>query len=171
MGFPLDYETFGGAFIYTLGGDRIAIGLLVGLDAQDPAMDAHYLLQKLKNHPYIREKLAGGKGVKYGAKSVTTGGWASMPKLYADGAMIAGDSASFLNPLRIKGIHLAMKSGMLAAETAFEALKRGDASAEVLQRYKEAIDASWVREEMEPAKNFHAAYHNGLFSGLFKKKS
>ena len=168
MGFPLDYETFGGAFIYTLGGDRIAIGLLVGLDAQDPAMDAHYLLQKLKNHPYIREKLAGGKVVKYGAKSVTTGGWASMPKLYADGAMIAGDSASFLNPLRIKGIHLAMKSGMLAAEAAFEALKRGDASAEVLKTYKEAIDASWVREEMEPAKNFHASYHNGLFSGLFK---
>lgn len=168
MGFPLDYETFGGAFIYTLGGDRVAIGLLVGLDAQDPAMDAHYLLQKLKNHPYVRQKLAGGKVVKYGAKSVTTGGWASMPKLYADGAMIAGDSASFLNPLRIKGIHLAMKSGMLAAEAAFEALKRGDASAEVLRRYKEAIDASWVREEMEPAKNFHASYHNGLFSGLVK---
>ena len=168
MGFPLDFETFGGAFIYTLGGDRVAIGLLVGLDAQDPAMDAHYLLQKLKNHPHVREKLKGGKVVKYGAKTVTSGGWASIPKLYGDGAMIVGDSASFLNPLRIKGIHLAMKSGMLAAEAAFEALKRGDSSADVLKTYKERIDASWVREEMEPAKNFHSNYHNGLIPGLFK---
>ena len=168
MGFPLDYETFGGAFIYSLGGDRVAIGLLVGLDAQDPAMDAHYLLQKLKNHPHIREKLKGGKVVKYGAKSVTVGGWASIPTLYADGAMITGDSASFLNPLRIKGIHLSMKSGMLAAEAAFEALKRGDPSKEVLRLYKEKVDQSWIREEMEPAKNFHAAFKNGLFAGLFK---
>jgi len=168
MGFPLDYETFGGAFLYSLEGDRIAIGLLVGLDSQDPAMDAHYLLQKLKNHPYIRQKLAGGKVVKYGAKTVTTGGWASIPKLYADGAMIVGDSASFLNPLRIKGIHLSMKSGMLAAEAAFEALKRGDASEAVLATYKERLDASWVREEMEPAKNFHSSFKSGLFSGLFK---
>ena len=168
MGYPLDTNTFGGAFLYTLGGDRVAVGLLVGLGAADPAMDAHYMLQQLKNHPYIREKLKGGKVVKYGAKTVTVGGWASMPKLYAGGAMIVGDSASFLNPLRIKGIHLSMKSGMLAAEAAFEAMKRKEATEDVLRAYKEAIDASWIREEMEPAKNFHAGYENGLIPGLFK---
>jgi electron-transferring-flavoprotein dehydrogenase len=168
MGYPLGFETFGGAFLYTLGGDRIAIGLLVGLNAKDPAMDAHYLLQKLKMHPYIAKKLKGGKVIRYGAKTVTTGGWASIPKLYANGAMIVGDSASFLNPMRIKGIHLSMKSGMLAAEAAFEAMKKGDASEAVLKTYKERLDASWVKTEMEPAKNFHQVFENGLLGGLFK---
>ncbi len=166
LGYPLDTVTFGGAFVYALAGDRYAIGLLVELGAKDPAMDAHYLLQKLKNHPYMRAKLAGGKVVKYGAKAVTVGGWASMPRLYADGAMIVGDSASFLNPMRIKGIHLSMKAGMLAAETAFEALKRGDSSAAVLAAFKQKIDASWIREEMEPAKNFHSYFEKGVLGGL-----
>src|SRR6185369_11734211 len=156
----------GGAFLYTMGGDKACIGMLVGLDARDPAIDAHYLLQKLKNHPYFRKKLAGGKVVRYGAKTVTVGGWGSIPKLYADGAMIVGDAASFLNPMRIKGIHLSMKSGMLAAEAAFEALRRGDPSADVLKRYKESVDASWIREEMEPAKNFHAGFDKGVLGGL-----
>lgn len=168
MGYPLTADTFGGGFLYTQSGNRVCIGMMVGLNAPDPAMDAHYLLQKLKLHPYVKRKLDGGKVTKYGAKAVTVGGWASVPKLYAPGAMIVGDSASFLNPMRIKGIHLSMKSGMLAAETAFEALKAGDASEEVLRSYQERVDASWIREEMEPAKNFHAAFENGLFSGLFK---
>ncbi len=167
FGFPLDLDTFGGAFIYALEGDKYAIGLLVELGAKDPAMDAHYLLQKLKNHPWMRKKFAGAKVVKYGAKAVTVGGWASIPTLYADGVMIAGDSASFLNPMRIKGIHLSMKSGMLAAEAAFEALKRGDSSAAVLKQYKDRIDASWVRDEMEPAKNFHVGFKNGVLGGMF----
>jgi electron-transferring-flavoprotein dehydrogenase len=166
LGFPLGLDTFGGAFVYAIGGDRYAIGLLVSLEAKDPAMDAHYLLQKLKNHPYFRKKLGKGKVVKYGAKAVTCGGWASIPKLYADGAMIVGDSASFLNPMRIKGIHLSMKAGMLAAETAFEALKRGDASAAVLADFKAKVDGSWIREEMEPAKNFHSYFDKGVLGGL-----
>jgi electron-transferring-flavoprotein dehydrogenase len=168
MGFPLDFQTFGGAFLYTMGGDRACIGMLVGLDAKDPSMDAHYLLQKLKNHPYFRKKLAGGKVVKYGAKTVTVGGWASIPKLYADGAMIVGDAASFLNPMRIKGIHLSMKSGMLAAEAAFDALVRGDSSEAVLAEYKRKVDESWIRTEMEPARNFHSSFENGLLGGLAK---
>lgn len=166
FGYPLDLKTFGGAFVYALANDRYAIGMLVGLDAQDPAMDAHYLLQKLKNHPWMRKKLGAGKVVKYGAKAVTVGGWASIPQLYADGAMICGDSASFLNPMRIKGIHLSMKSGMLAAEAAFEALKKGSSKAEVLALYKTLLDASWVKEEMEPAKNFHAGFEKGVIGGL-----
>lgn len=166
FGYPLDLQTFGGAFIYSLAGDRYAIGMMVGLDAKDPAMDAHYLLQKLKDHPAIRAKLGKGKVVKYGAKAVTVGGWASIPKLYAPGAMIVGDSASFLNPMRIKGIHLSMKSGMLAAETAFEALKRGEATESVLSAYKTKVDASWIRTEMEPAKNFHPAMEKGVIGGM-----
>ncbi len=166
FGYPLDLQTFGGAFIYSLAGDRYAIGLLVGLDARDPAMDAHYLLQKLKDHPTIRAKLAGGKVVKYGAKAVTVGGWPSIPKLYAPGAMLVGDSASFLNPGRIKGIHLSMKSGMLAAEAAFEALKRGESSESVLSVYKKAVDDSWIRTEMEPMKNFHPAMEKGVLGGM-----
>ena len=96
--------------------------MLVAADAADPMLDCHHLLQRLKNHPEIRKIIGEGKVVKYGAKTVTIGGWASVPKLYTDGAMICGDSASFLNPMRIKGIHLSMKTGMLAAEAAFDAM-------------------------------------------------
>ncbi len=168
LGYPLDMETFGGSFLYTMGGDRVCIGLLVATDAKDPEMDAHHMLQVLKMHPYIREKIGKGKVVKYGAKAVTIGGWGSMPQLYTDGAMIVGDSASFLNPLRIKGIHLSMKSGMLAAEAAFEAMRRGDASAATLKAYKDKVDASWVRAEMEPARNMHANFAGGFIQGLIK---
>ena len=166
FGYPLDLNTFGGAFIYSLAGDRYAIGMLVALDAKDPAMDAHYLLQKLKAHPAIRKKLGAGKVVKYGAKAVTVGGWGSVPKLFAPGAMIVGDSASFLNPGRIKGIHLSMKSGMLAAETAFEALKSGQSSEAVLSAYQAKVNASWIRTEMEPMKNFHPAMEKGVIGAM-----
>jgi electron-transferring-flavoprotein dehydrogenase len=166
LGFPLDLNTFGGTFLYAMGNDRACLGLLVALDAADPMTDAHHLLQKLKTHPYIRSILGKGRVVKYGAKAVTIGGWASMPKLFTDGAMIVGDSASFLNPFRIKGIHLSMKSGMLAAEAAFEAYLRGDASESVLGVYKERLDASWVRTEMEQAKNFHASFSHGVVGGM-----
>ncbi len=166
FGYPLDLDTFGGAFIYSFAGDRYAIGMMVGLDAKDPAMDAHYLLQKLKAHPVIRAKLGAGKVVKYGAKAVTVGGWPSIPRLYAPGAVIVGDSASFLNPMRIKGIHLSMKSGMLAAEAAFEALKRGESSEAVLKLYADKVQESWIRTEMEPAKNFHPAMEKGVLAGM-----
>jgi electron-transferring-flavoprotein dehydrogenase len=168
VGWPLDRYTFGGSFVYSLGGDRVCIGLLVALDAKDPQMDAHLLLQHLKTHPYLKEKLGQGKVVKYGAKAVTIGGWPSMPKLHTDGAMIIGDSASLLNPMRIKGIHLSMKSGMLAAEAAFEALKAGDSSEAVLSTYKERFDASFIRKDMEPARNMHPNFAGGLYSGIVK---
>ncbi|MCB9665994.1 MAG: electron transfer flavoprotein-ubiquinone oxidoreductase [Alphaproteobacteria bacterium] len=168
LGFPLDLGTFGGWFLYSMGGDKVCIGLLVALDAKDPMMDCQHLLQRLKTHPYVKGILEGGKVVKYGAKAVTIGGWASVPQLYTDGAMLVGDSASFLNPFRIKGIHLSMKTGMLAAEAAFEAMVRGESTASVLATYKERLDQSWVREEMEQSKNFHASFGNGIVSGMVK---
>jgi len=174
-GYPLNGSlgpingTFGGAFLYSMGGDRVAIGLLAVLDAHNPDQDVHYLLQKLKLHPKIREILKGGKVVKYGAKAVTVGGWGCMPQLYAPGAMVVGDSASFLNAARIKGIHLAMKSGMLAAEAAFECLLADNYGEEYTKQYKTKIDASWVRKEMEVSQNFHTNISkNGLPIGAMK---
>ena len=168
LGYPLDMKTFGGWFCYSMEGDKACIGLLVALDAKDPMMDCHLLLQKLKTHPYVKGLLKGGKVVKYGAKTVTIGGWASMPQLYTDGAMLVGDSASFLNPFRIKGIHLSMKSGMLAAEAAFAAMCAGEGTEAVLKVYKERLDQSWVRAEMEASKNFHASFEGGIVSGMIK---
>ena len=153
--------TFGGAFIYSMGNDQVCIGLLAVLDAPNPDQDVQYLLQKLKLHPKIREILGKGRPIKYGAKAVTVGGWGCMPKLYAPGAMIVGDSASFLNASRIKGIHLAMKSGMLAADTAFEAMLANDYSETIMKGFKEKVDASWIRAEMETSQNFHTDISTG----------
>jgi electron-transferring-flavoprotein dehydrogenase len=122
MGWPLDKETFGGSFIYTMADDLVDIGLVVGLDYRNPWLEPHTLFQKLKTHPAIRELLAGGKMVAYGAKALPEGGWNTIPRPFGDGVLLVGDSASFLNPMRLKGIHTAMKTGMLAAETAFDAL-------------------------------------------------
>lgn len=161
--------TFGGAFLYSMGGDKVAIGLLAVLDGHNPDQDVHYLLQKLKLHPMIKEILKGGKVVKYGAKAVTVGGWGCMPKLYAPGAMVVGDSASFLNAARIKGIHLSMKSGMLAGETAFACMVRGEYGEQATKLYKEKVDGSWVRKEMEVSQNFHTHISNsGLPVGAMK---
>ena len=168
LGYPLDLKTFGGWFLYSMGGNKACLGLLVALDAKDPNMDCHALLQRLKTHPYIKSILGDGKVIKYGAKTVTIGGWASVPQLYTDGAMLVGDSASFLNPFRIKGIHLSMKTGMLAAEAAFEAMLSGNNSAEQLKVYSDRLDASWVRKEMEFSKNFHANFAGGVLSGMVR---
>ena len=164
--------TFGGAFIYSMSGDRVCIGLLAVLDAKNPDQDVHYLLQKLKLHPKIREILKADEGsrvIKYGAKAVTVGGWGCMPKLYAPGALLVGDSASFLNAARIKGIHLAMKSGMLAGETAFEALQSQCYSEETMAAYKTKVDESWIHTEMTVSQNFHTDISTGgLASGSVK---
>lgn len=166
IGYPLDEGTFGGWFIYAMQNDQVCIGLLVGLDAKDPQMDAHHLLQVLKMHPYVRDILGEGEVVKYGAKAVTIGGWACVPQVYAPGAMIVGDAASFFNPLRIKGIHLSMKTGMLAAEAAFEAMKRGEAGEDVLKLYHDRLQKDWVREEMEAGRNFHANFKRHFVEGI-----
>ncbi len=168
LGYPLDMKTFGGWFMYSMGGDKVCLGLLIALDAKDPNMDCHKELQKLKLHPYIKGVVGEGKVIKYGAKSVTIGGWGSVPKLSTDGAMLVGDSASFLNPFRVKGIHLSMKTGMLAAETAFQAMVSGDASDSTLKAYQAAVENSWVGKEMDHSKNFHANFEGGIISGMIK---
>jgi electron-transferring-flavoprotein dehydrogenase len=166
MGFPLTSETFGGGFIYGMANNLVSIGFVVGLDYKNPFLDPHTEFQKYKQHPMVAKILKGGKVVSYGAKSIPEGGWYSIPKLYANGLMMIGDSASFLNGQRLKGIHLAMKSGMLAAETAAEAIEKNDASEAVLSAYKDRVEKSWIRDELWKVRNFHQPYEKGFWIGM-----
>jgi electron-transferring-flavoprotein dehydrogenase len=166
MGWPLDKRTFGGGFIYGMKDDVWDVGLVVGLDYLDPYTDPHGLFQKWKTHPRIRELLKGGKMIQYGAKALPEGGWFSRPRPYVDGCLVVGDSGSFLDPMRLKGIHLGMKSGMLAAETIFEALKEDDFSATSLSRYETKVEESWIATEMLKSRNIHQGFEKGLWRGL-----
>ncbi|HUO33817.1 MAG TPA: electron transfer flavoprotein-ubiquinone oxidoreductase [Candidatus Acidoferrum sp.] len=176
LGWPLTSDLYGGFWVYGMSGaqsapgmkdNRVSLGMIVSLEYKDPLFDPHATFQKFKTHPWVRKILEGGKLVRYGAKTVPYGGWYSMPRVYMDGGLIIGDSASLLNSQRLKGIHTAMKSGMLAAETIYEALCANDFSAAKLEAYKKKIDASWLREELYPVRNFHQAFHGGLWQGLF----
>jgi electron-transferring-flavoprotein dehydrogenase len=167
LGWPLAADYYGGGWVYGMQNSRVSLGMVVSLEYADPLFDPHAAFQKYKTHPYVKNILEGGKLVRYGAKSLPYGGWYSMPCNYVDGALILGDSASFLNSQRLKGIHTAIKSGMLAAETIYESLCAGDASAQKLSAYKRKIDKSWLREELWPVRNFHQAFHGGLWKGLF----
>ena len=166
MGYPLKSEEFGGSFCYAVTETQLSLGLVIGLDYQNPFLDAHDRLQQLKTHKLFRSMLEGGKLLKYGAASMPEGGFYSMPKLYHDGVLVVGDSASFLNGMRLKGIHLGMKSGMLAAETILEALQTGDASANVLSGFETRFADSWAYDELYSTRNFHQAFQGGLFSGM-----
>ncbi len=125
MGWPLRDDVFGGGFIYTMADDIIDIGLVVGLDYENPNLEPHALFQQMKTHPDIRRLLEGGRMIQYGAKALPEGGWNTIPRPFADGVILIGDSASFLNPMRLKGIHTAIKTGMLAAETSYDAIWGG----------------------------------------------
>ncbi|HXU50035.1 MAG TPA: electron transfer flavoprotein-ubiquinone oxidoreductase [Candidatus Binatia bacterium] len=167
LGYPFGSDKYGGGWIYGLRDNRVSVGTVVGLEYADSLFDPHEAFQKFKTHPFIKRVLEGGKLVRYGAKTVPYGGWYSMPRTYVDGGLIAGDSASLLNSQRLKGIHTAIKSGMLAAETIYEALCAGDTSAAKLSAYQAKIDASWLKKELWAVRNFHQAFHGGLWSGLF----
>jgi electron-transferring-flavoprotein dehydrogenase len=166
LGFPSDTQTYGGGWIYGMKNNIISIGYVTGLDYKDPLIDPHAEFQKFKTHPKIAEILAGGKMLKYGAKTINAGGWHTMPKLYADGVLIIGDSASFLNGQRIKGIHTAMKSGMIAAETIISAFDHDDFTSKTLRHFKEKVDGSWIYDELHAVRNFHASFQSGRWSAL-----
>jgi electron-transferring-flavoprotein dehydrogenase len=166
LGYPLRWDQFGGGFVYGLPGNRASLGLVVGLSYRDPRFDPYAAFQQFKQHPLVADLLRGGDMVRYGAKALPEGGWHSVPRPWMDGALLAGDAGAFLNSFRLKGIHLAMKTGMLAAETAFEAVRAGDTSAARLAAYQRRIDTSWVREELYPVRNVHQAFEHGLGAGL-----
>ena len=166
MNWPLPADTFGGGFIYGLSDTLWYVGFVTGLDAKDPTSDPHANLQKFKTHPRVRALIEGGKPIAYGAKAIPEGGWYAMPKLYADGLLIAGDTGGFLNGGRLKGIHLAIKSGMLAAEQVFESLLAGDFSAGKLAGYEKRVHDSWAGAELRGMRNFHQAFDAGLWLAL-----
>jgi electron-transferring-flavoprotein dehydrogenase len=167
MGWPLTTKEYGGAWIYGSKDNLVSLGFVTGLDYPDPRLDPQHVLQDFKQHPFIASLLAGGKMTRYGAKSLPYGGWWAIPPVAGDGWMILGDSAGFLNSQRLKGIHLAIKSGMLAAETAFEALKKSDSSAATLAQFQQKVDSSWIKDELWKVRNFHQGFEKGFLAGLF----
>src|SRR6201997_1149250 len=167
MGWPLTTKEYGGAWIYGSKDNVVSLGFVIGLDYPDPRLDPQKVLQDFKRHPFVAKLLEGGKMIRYGAKSMPYGGWWAIPPVAGDGWMILGDSAGFLNSARLKGIHLAIKSGMLAAETAFEALLKSDSSAATLGQFQRRVETSWISDELLPVRNFHQGFKNGLVAGIF----
>ncbi|MFO7785901.1 MAG: 4Fe-4S dicluster domain-containing protein [Thermodesulfobacteriota bacterium] len=168
MGYPLKSDTYGGGFIYGMENNMVSLGLLVGLDYADPAMDPHMLFQKFKKHPMVSEILKDGKLSQYGAKTAPVGGYFSIPKLTFDGGLIVGDSANLFISQKIKGVHVAMKSGMLAAESIFEALLAKDTSDAKLASYEQRLYDSDIGRELRKVRNFHQAFQKGLYRALIK---
>ncbi|MGH7571805.1 MAG: 4Fe-4S dicluster domain-containing protein [Gemmatimonadota bacterium] len=157
VGWPLAASEFGGGWIYHLPDNLVSVGHVGGLDAADPYFDPHRKFQEFKTHPAVRRILEGGEMVEYGAKAIPLGGWYAIPRLAMDGALLAGDSAGLLNSQKLKGIHLAMKSGMLAAEATLEAVVRGDTSAAALGAYDRAVRESYIGDDLRRVRNVHQA--------------
>ncbi|MBV8082940.1 MAG: electron transfer flavoprotein-ubiquinone oxidoreductase [Candidatus Eremiobacteraeota bacterium] len=167
LGAPLDNDTFGGGFIYSMADDIWDVGFVVGLDYLNPTLSPHAEFQRFKQHPSVAKLIGGGQMFRYGAKAIPEGGWFAMPRPYADGVLLVGDTAGMLNPLKLKGIHLAMKSGMLAAETIYDAIVMGDASTSTLSAYQGRVEKSWIRTDLYAARNFHQGFDAGRLAGLF----
>ena len=155
--YPLGLNTKGGGFLYKMKDNHIALGLVMGLDYENPWLEPYQEFLHYKRHPFIADMIRDGKVLQQGAKTLSTGGWYTMPKLAIDGALFVGDSASMLNIQRLKGIHTAMKSGMLAAETTITALEKQDYSAKTLSAYTQKVENSWIQKELYAARNFGPA--------------
>jgi electron-transferring-flavoprotein dehydrogenase len=163
-GWPLRNDTYGGSFLYHLEKNQVAIGFVVGLGYSNPYLNPYEEFQRYKTHPAIRTFLEGGKRISYGARAIAAGGLQSLPRLVFPGGCLIGDDAGFLNASRIKGSHAAMKSGMLAAEAAFAAL-RADRSHDELGNYPEAFRGGWLHDELHRARNFKPWMSRGLALG------
>jgi electron-transferring-flavoprotein dehydrogenase len=166
MGYPARFDEFGGGFIYGVSKTSIVIGLVVGLDYTDPTFDIHNAFQLYKKHPLVAAMLKKGRLVKYGAKTIPEGGLFSIPQLYHDNVMIVGDAAGLVAMPALKGVHLAVQSGMLAAKTAFEALKLNDTSRKKLCLYEELFNNSLIYKELYPVRNFRQAFQGNLWTGM-----
>jgi electron-transferring-flavoprotein dehydrogenase len=163
-GWPLKSDTYGGSFQYHMENNLVAVGFVVGLAYTNPYLNPFEEFQRYKTHPAIRGCFEGGKRIAYGARALAAGGMQSLPRLIFPGGALIGDDAGFLIASRIKGSHTAIKSGMLAAESAFAALAAGRASDE-LTAYPEAFEKSWLREELYTARNFKPWMSKGLYTG------
>ncbi len=168
MGYPLKDEAFGGGFIYGLKNNQVSIGLVVACSPKDPCFDTQYVFQKYKEHPLLRKILEGGNLLKYGAKTLPEGGYFSIPKLTFPGGLVIGDSAGFVNVPKLKGIHYAVKSGILAAETIFEGIKKNDFSPEVLEDYEKNVYESYIGKDLYKIRHFKSAFNGSFIIGLLK---
>jgi electron-transferring-flavoprotein dehydrogenase len=166
VGWPLDSHTYGGSFMYHLSDNRLAIGFVVGLDYTNPWLNPFEEFQRFKTHPSIRPLLTGGERIAYGARALNEGGYQSTPKLTFPGGVLIGDAAGFLNVPKIKGIHLVMKSGILAAETVAESLLSSTAHQTELTAYSQKVKASWITKELYQARNIRPGFRYGLYLGL-----
>ncbi len=165
MGYPLNLDEFGGGFIYGLKDNKVAVGIVVGLDYKDPSFDTHDAMQVWKSTSFVSKILKGGRLVEYGAKTLPEGGYYSIPKLFVDNALIVGDSAGLVTMPALKGVHLAIKSGMLAAQTTVDALIKNDTSENVLQQYETLVNSSLIYKDMYPVRNFRQAFAKGIIAG------
>ena len=164
VGWPLDSRTYGGSFLYHLEDNQVAVGFVVGLDYRNPHLSPYDEFQRFKTHPAIRPTLEGGRRVAYGARALNEGGYQSIPKLTFPGGMLIGDCAGFLNVPKIKGSHTAMKSGMTAAEAAFEALRSGKDGE--LTDYPERLKQTWLWSELYRVRNIRPSFRWGLWGGF-----
>jgi electron-transferring-flavoprotein dehydrogenase len=166
LGWPLPTDAFGGSFMYPLSSNQVALGLVVGLDYRDAALDVHQLLQRMKLHPLFRPYLEGGKLLEWGAKTIPEGGYYSLPeRRYGEGIMVVGDAAGFVDVPSLKGIHYAMQSGIYAARVAFAALKTGDTSARALAPYDRMVAESYIASDLYRTRNMRLAFKDGFFIG------
>ena len=163
-GWPLETDTYGGSYLYHLENNLVAVGFVVGLGYTNPYLSPFEEFQRYKTHAAIRGFFGGGKRIAYGARAINASGLQSLPKLVFPGGALIGDDAGFLNASRIKGSHAAIKSGMLAADAALQALKAGRKSDE-LADYPVAFEASWLHEELHKARNFKPWMSKGLYTG------
>ena len=168
-GWPLSSTQYGGSWIYGLSGDRVSIGFVTALDAQQPWTDPWENFQRWKQHPFIAEILEGGEILKAGAKCLPEGGYWSRPRPWGNGFLIIGDAGSNLNVSRLKGVHTSMKTGLLAAETLLEAIRKDDFSAESLCSYDERFNNSWLKQELWRVRNYRAEFQGrGFWSGAIR---
>jgi electron-transferring-flavoprotein dehydrogenase len=166
LGWPLPTDAFGGSFMYPLGPGQIALGLVVGLDYHDAALDIHQLLQRMKLHPFFRQYLEGGQLLEWGAKTIPEGGYYSLPERRSgDGILLVGDAAGFVDVPSLKGIHYAMQSGIYAARAVFAALKAGAVSGSALASYDEMVNQSYISSDLYRTRNMRLAFKDGFFVG------
>lgn len=167
VGFPLqEVRTYGGSFVYQMDQNLVHLGLVIGLDYANPYLNMHSSLQQFKTHDWLTHLLAGGKRVSYGARVLSVGGYQSLPKLSFPGGVMVGCSAGFLNLVKIKGTHTAMKSGMVAAEVIANSLKKGESGVDLIS-YESAVKSSWVGEELHRVRNMKPAFKiGGMLGGL-----
>ncbi|MBN1894522.1 electron transfer flavoprotein-ubiquinone oxidoreductase [bacterium] len=166
FGFPHDSATYGGGFVYSRPGSQAAVGLATGLDYKNPLLDMHELFLQWKSHPFMKKLLQGGKVLEYGAKTIPEGGYFSIPTLASDGLVIVGDGAGLLNSIRLKGVHLAIRSGMAAGDAIFQALQAKSWTRETLENYPRAFYQSWAGRELFRVRNLHQGFHLGRIGGM-----